>query len=71
MVDVLRDDPDAVGLVTANGGNIQKHAFGVYAARPPVAGFRHAHPQAEVDAVAAPVAVVDDHEGPARSKRGR
>src|SRR6476469_1976065 len=41
MVGVLRDDPDAVGLVTANGGNIQKHAFGVYSGRPPADGFRH------------------------------
>ena len=35
MVDVLRDDAGSVGLVTANGGNIQKHAFGVYSTTPP------------------------------------
>jgi len=47
----LRDDPGAMGLVTANGGYITKHAFGVYSTEPPVEGFRHAEPQAEVDAL--------------------
>ena len=45
--------PARVGLVTANGGYITKHAFGVYSTDPPVAGFRHADPQAEVDALPA------------------
>ena len=48
---MLRDDPGALGLVTANGGYITKHAFGVYSTEPPAAGFRHADPQAEVDAL--------------------
>ena len=34
MAGVLRDDPDALGLCTANGGYTTKHAFGVYGARP-------------------------------------
>lgn len=63
MVGVLRDDADAWGFVTANGGLISKHAFGVYSAEPPAAGFRHERPQAEVDAVPGREAVVD-HDGP-------
>jgi acetyl-CoA C-acetyltransferase len=51
MVDVLRADPGSVGLVSANGGFITKHAFGVYGTEPPTQGFRHAEPQAEVDAL--------------------
>ena len=47
----LREDPGAVGLVTANGGFITKHAFGVYSSEPPAGGFRHGEPQAEVDAL--------------------
>lgn len=47
----LRDDPGALGLVTANGGHITKHAFGVYSTEPPADGFRHSEPQAEVDAL--------------------
>jgi acetyl-CoA C-acetyltransferase len=51
MADVLREDPGSVGLVTANGGFITKHAFGVYGTEPPAQPFRHADPQAEVDAL--------------------
>ena len=36
----LRNDPDALGLVTANGGLLTKHALGLYAAHPPAAPFR-------------------------------
>ena len=43
--------PARVGLVTANGGFITKHAFGVYSTEPPADGFRHGEPQAEVDAL--------------------
>ena len=49
MAGRLRDDPGSVGLVTANGGYITKHAFGVYSTEPPAAGFRHADLQDEVD----------------------
>ncbi len=48
----LRDQPGTKGLVWANGGYTTKHAFGVYATTPPGAGFRHAHPQDEIDAMA-------------------
>jgi len=51
MAHVLREDPGSVGLVTANGGFITKHAFGVYSTQPPAAPFRHADLQAEVDAL--------------------
>jgi acetyl-CoA C-acetyltransferase len=51
MVDVLRAEPGTLGLVSANGGFITKHAFGVYATEPPSTGFRHAEPQGEVDAL--------------------
>lgn len=49
MVQRLREHPGATGLVTANGGNIQKHSYGVYSTEPPAAGFRTAHPQFAVD----------------------
>ena len=66
MVGVLREDAGSVGLVTANGGNIQKHAFGVYSGEPPRAGrFQHAHPQFAIDAAEAKVEVVQGYEGPA------
>jgi acetyl-CoA C-acetyltransferase len=47
----LRERPGERGLVWANGGYATKHAFGVYATEPPPAGFRHASPQAEIDAL--------------------
>lgn len=50
MVETLRSDPGSTGLVTANGGNIQKHSFGVYSTRPPAEGFRSASPQFAIDA---------------------
>lgn len=50
MVGVLRSDPGSRGLVTANGGNVDKHAFGVYSTEPPAAGFRHERPQHRIDA---------------------
>jgi acetyl-CoA C-acetyltransferase len=51
MANVLRADPGTTGLVTANGGFITKHAFGTYSTEPPTRPFRHAEPQAEVDAL--------------------
>jgi acetyl-CoA C-acetyltransferase len=47
----LRERPGAHGFVWANGGYATKHAFGVYSTTPPAAGFRHADPQAEIDAM--------------------
>lgn len=51
MVEALRADPGSHGLVWANGGYLTKHAFGVYSTEPPAGGFRHAHPQDEIDAL--------------------
>jgi acetyl-CoA C-acetyltransferase len=50
MVTELREQPGEFGLVWANGGYATKHAFGVYSTAPP-AGFRHAKPQDEIDAL--------------------
>ena len=49
MVGRLREDPGALGLITANGGYVTKHALGLYSTEPPAAGFRWADVQAEVD----------------------
>lgn len=64
MVDVLRSDPGSMGLVTANGGNVDKHAFGVYSTTPPAGGFRYDNPQEQVDRDPARNSVVD-HTGDA------
>ena len=63
MVEVLRDHPGELGLVSANGGLASKEAFGVYGTHPPPAGFRLAGPQDEVDAVPRRE-LSTDHEGP-------
>jgi acetyl-CoA C-acetyltransferase len=66
MVGVLRDDADSIGFVTANGGIVQKHAFGVYSAQPPRSGqFRSAHPQFAIDSAEERRQVVGDYIGPA------
>ena len=64
MAQVLRDDPGARGLITANGGLLSKHAFGVYSTEAPERPFAHANPQAEVDALPKRD-VVQDHDGAA------
>jgi acetyl-CoA C-acetyltransferase len=51
MAGVLREDAGSLGLVTANGGFITKHAFGVYSTEPPATPFRHEDTQAAVDAL--------------------
>ncbi|MCP5028066.1 MAG: acetyl-CoA acetyltransferase [Actinomycetia bacterium] len=50
MADVLRNDPGSPGLVTANGGYVTKHAFGLYSTEPPRQPFQWQEVQAEVDA---------------------
>jgi len=51
MADVLRDDRGSLGLCTANGGYLTKHAFGIYSTRPPASGaFQWRSTQDEVDA---------------------
>lgn len=49
-VELLRQQRQAKCLITANGGYLTKHAFGVYAATPPETPFRHQDVQDEVDA---------------------
>ena len=56
MVQVLREDAGSIGLVTANGGHVDKHSFGVYSTKPPVEGYQFERPQAEVDALGGRVA---------------
>ena len=51
MAGVVREDPGALGLVSANGGFVTKHALGLYSTEPPAAGFRWADVQDEVDAL--------------------
>ncbi len=63
MVEVLRKDPGSLGLVTANGGNVDKHAFGLFGTEPPADGFRYECPQAEIEA-AGGRAVIESFEGP-------
>jgi acetyl-CoA C-acetyltransferase len=47
----LRESPTEKAFIWANGGYATKHAFGVYAMRPPRDGFRHGSPQHEIDAL--------------------
>ncbi len=49
MTELLREHPGRRGLITANGGYLTKHSFGVYSATPPAAGFRWEDVQTLVD----------------------
>jgi acetyl-CoA C-acetyltransferase len=49
MAEQLASSPDTVGLITANGGYLTKHSFGVYGARPPSLEFRWEELQSTVD----------------------
>lgn len=65
MAATLRDQAGAVGLCSANGGYVTKHAIGLYSTEPPPQGqFRHANVQAEVDRFPTRE-VTGDHVGPA------
>ena len=50
MAERLVASPGTVGLVTANGGYLTKHSFGVYGTEPPKAEFRWEDTQSAVDA---------------------
>ena len=50
MANVLREEAGAIGLCSANGGYITKHAFGLYSTTPPANGFQHEDCQTEIDA---------------------
>ena len=62
MAGILRRHPDEIGLCTANGGLLTKHAFGVYAARPPRHAFRAVNVQGQVDALPR-IEAADGYEG--------
>ena len=64
MAEILRADPGSRGLITANGGNLSKHAFGVYSTTPPDHPFLHDCPQEQVDREPRRE-VVMQHDGPA------
>jgi acetyl-CoA C-acetyltransferase len=64
MAGVVRSS-GGVGFVSANGGFVTKHAFGVYSSSPPAAGFRWEKPQAEIDASFTPTPIADvSYSGP-------
>ena len=62
MVDVVRGDAGSVGLVSANGGFLTKHAIGLYSTEPPAAGYQAADVQDRVDEVPA-TPTAEDHVG--------
>ncbi len=49
MAELLRRNPGSTGLISANGGYLTKHSFGVYSATPPTQAFRWQDVQADVD----------------------
>ncbi|HEX6475934.1 MAG TPA: acetyl-CoA acetyltransferase [Acidimicrobiales bacterium] len=63
MVERLRATPASLGLVTALGWYVTKHAMGVYSTEPPPAGYRRRSPQAEVDALPRR-STAPEHDGP-------
>jgi acetyl-CoA C-acetyltransferase len=61
MVELLRESRSKRGMVTANGGYLTKHAFGIYSAEPSQE-FAYENVQKEVDATPTRE-IVDQHEG--------
>lgn len=49
MIRLLRASPGQRGLITANGGFLTKHAFGVYSTEAPSKDYQHQNVQSEVD----------------------
>jgi acetyl-CoA C-acetyltransferase len=62
MVELLRDNPGKKGFVTANGGFLTKHAFGIYSTEAPKGDYKHENLQSEVNACPTREWLVD-HEG--------
>ncbi len=58
MAQRLRENPGSRGLVSANGGYLTKHSFGVYSATPPGREFRWEDVQPAVEAEPTRTAVV-------------
>ena len=50
-VELLREKKGARALITANGGNLYKHAHGIYGSEPPDRDFSVENVQAEIDAL--------------------
>ncbi len=59
MAQLLRENPGSRGLVSANGGYLTKHSFGVYSATPPPHEFRWEDVQDAVDTQPTRTAVVE------------
>jgi acetyl-CoA C-acetyltransferase len=59
MAEKLAAAPDQMGLITANGGYLTKHSFGVYSSTPPRHEFRWEDVQAAVDTEPTCVGVLD------------
>jgi acetyl-CoA C-acetyltransferase len=64
MTGVLREHLGDLGLCSANGGYVTKHAIGLYSTEPPPQPFRHADVQDEVDRFPSRE-VAPGYEGPA------
>ena len=50
-VELLREKPEGYALVTANGGNLYKHAHGIYSGQPPEGDFQTDDVKAEIAAL--------------------
>jgi acetyl-CoA C-acetyltransferase len=50
-VELLRESPGKTALVTANGGNLYKHAHGIYGGEPPAADFVRDNVQEQINAL--------------------
>jgi acetyl-CoA C-acetyltransferase len=59
MAEKLAAAPNQMGLITANGGYLTKHSFGVYSATPPRHEFRWEDVQSAVDAEPTCVGEID------------
>jgi acetyl-CoA C-acetyltransferase len=53
MVELLRKNPEGKGLITANGGNLYKHAHCIYSGLPPEKDFKRDDVQSQIDALPA------------------
>jgi acetyl-CoA C-acetyltransferase len=61
MAERLVANPGQRGLITANGGYLTKHSFGLYGTEPPSHEFRWEDVQSDVDREPTRAAAVEDH----------
>jgi acetyl-CoA C-acetyltransferase len=59
MAGLLTANPGSRGLITANGGYLTKHSFGVYGTQPPKSEFRWEDTQSAVDSEPTRIAVTE------------